>query len=104
MAKYLFFQSKTTSSSQRQITVSSRQESVTASKVTKAFSSSSTISRTTKTQVASLGHVPKTPQPSVDFESIPPPKEPERKSSLVSGTSNANFKKIQAQQTKTQGN
>ena len=79
----------TQASSQRQ-TVSSRQESITASKVTKAFSSSSTITKTTR--VAS-GHVPKTPQHSVDVESIPPPKEPERKNSLVHGTSNANFKK-----------
>ena len=79
----------TQASSQRQ-TVSSRQESITVSKVTKAFSSSSTITKTTR--VAS-GHVPKTPQHSVDVESIPPPKEPERKNSLVHGTSNANFKK-----------
>ena len=90
----------TQASSQRQ-TVSSRQESITASKVTKAFSSSSTITKTTR--VAS-GHVPKTPQHSVDveLESIPPPKEPERKNSLVHGTSNANFKKKSVKSTAVQ--
>ena len=88
----------TQASSQRQ-TVSSRQESITASKVTKAFSSSSTITKTTR--VAS-GHVPKTPQHSVDVESIPPPKEPERKNSLVHGTSNANFKKKSVKSTAVQ--
>ena len=88
----------TQASSQRQ-TVSSRQESITVSKVTKAFSSSSTITKTTR--VAS-GHVPKTPQHSVDVESIPPPKEPERKNSLVHGTSNANFKKKSVKSTAVQ--
>ena len=89
----------TQASSQRQ-TVSSRQESITVSKVTKAFSSSSTITKTTR--VAS-GHVPKTPQHSVDvLESIPPPKEPERKNSLVHGTSNANFKKKSVKSTAVQ--
>ena len=88
------------SSSQRQ-TVSSRQESITASKVTKAFNSSSTI--TTKTTRVASGHVPKTPQHSVDVvESIPPPKEPERKNSLVHGTSNANFKKKSVKSTAVQ--
>ena len=90
----------TQASSQRQ-TVSSRQESITASKVTKAFSSSSTITKTTR---VALGHVPKTPQHSVDveIESIPPPKEPERKNSLVHGTSNANFKKKSVKSTAVQ--
>ena len=107
----LIFQAKTiqsvvkqASSSQQQTVTKSKQPQqdsnsgplITASNVIKAFTSSSTITKTTmRASRVVTGHVPKTPQPSVDLETqkqIPSPKEPERKSSLVSGTSNANFR------------
>ena len=95
---------KQTSSSQQQTATrfeSRQQESgplITASNIFSAFTSSSTISKpTSRASRMVTGHVPKTPQQSVDLENlqqIPSPKEQERKSSLVSGTSNMNFRKI----------
>ena len=86
--------------SQSQTTTSSKQESITVSSVMKAFSSYTSLTKTTTTttqkssQRVAIGKVPKTPTPSVDFDTISSPEKPERKNSLVQGTSNANFKKI----------
>ena len=61
-----------------------------------------TSGRTVKQKVSSK--TPTTPASSIDLDNLPPPpKEPERKSSLVlEGTSNANFKKRQTEKPKAE--